>query len=552
MATDQPDRLSHHQPETLDRRRFLQGAAGVALATPLSALLSACQSGNQTSPSSTKGGTLVYAMEISDLPPLDPGTALSQGSTLAQAIQPMFEGLTMYDRHRSDVVPPPIPVLATSWKLLEDGKVWEWSLRKGVTFHDGTPWNADAAIWNFQRLYDPKSPQFYNEAAQLAVVYMPGPILALEKVDDMTFRMRLPVSRPLDEELEAHWMVSPTAVKAKGNDGFGVAPVGTGGMKFSNLVKGQQFEMVPYDKYWGPAYKLDKVIVRPIGDASARVNALISGEIDLGVELPPDGLAPLRNAGKNVMTSVRPHTWEFLFNTQMPPFNDKRVRQALNYAIDRKSMADNILKGTAIPMTQLAIPGSDWYDSTLQPYTYDPEKARSLLAQANLPNGFTTDWLTATNGSGELQPVPMSEFIQSALRDIKVNVNLKTYEWTAYLGIFFKGMPPGVGAMQISYGWSWTYWWGQLFSTEYLPPKAVLNPGRYTNPAIDPIYAQALSTSDTGKRASLVKQIQRIVWDDAPWLFCVHGLNVRALSPKVQGFINAKEWQFQFQTIHKT
>jgi peptide/nickel transport system substrate-binding protein len=310
--------------------------------------------------------------------------------------------------------------------------------------------------------------------------------------------------------------------------------------------------MVPYAKYWGTPYKLDKIVVRPIGDATARVNALISGEIDAAVELPPDGLDPLRNAGKKVMTSVRPHTWEFIFNTKQPPFNDKRVRQALNYAIDRNSLANNILKGTAAPMTQLAIEGSDWYDSTLPPYTYDPAKARSMLADAGFPNGFSTEWWTATNGSGELQPVPMAEFIQSNLRDVKVNVTLKTYEWTAYLAEFFKGIQPGVGANQISYGWSWTYWWGLLFSTEYLPPKGALNAGYYTNPAIDRLYDSALGESDPVKRAALVKQIQRIVWDDAPYLFAVHGLNVRGLSPKVQGFINAKEWEFQFQTMYKT
>ena len=119
-------------------------------------------------------------------------------------------------------------------------------------------------------------------------IYMPGPITNMTKVDDLTFTMTTDVSRPLDEEIVALWMVSPTAVKALGNDKFGLAPVGTGGMKFSKLVAGQQFEMVPYDKYWGDAYKLDKIIVRPFGDATARVNALVSGEIDVAVELPAD------------------------------------------------------------------------------------------------------------------------------------------------------------------------------------------------------------------------------------------------------------------------
>jgi peptide/nickel transport system substrate-binding protein len=156
----------------------------------------------------------------------------------------------------------------------------------------------------------------------------------MTKVDDLTFRMTTNIPRPLNEELEALWMVSPTAVKKLGNDGFGLAPVGTGGMKFSKLVAGQQFEMVPYDKYWGSAYKLDKVIVRPIGDATARVNALVSGEIDIAVELSPMACA-LKSAGKTVLTSVRLHTWEFIFNTRRSRSTTSEVRQALNYAIDR-------------------------------------------------------------------------------------------------------------------------------------------------------------------------------------------------------------------------
>ncbi len=552
MMSSNPPEDPEKKPLNLDRREFMKiSAAAAVLGGPtLSALLAACAPGSSNT--TARGGTLVYAMEISDLPSLDAQTSLSQGSTLAQAIQPMFEGLTMYDRHRSDVVPPAVGVLAESWKLLDGGKTWEWHLRPNVTFHDGTPWNADAAIWNFQRLYDPKSPQYFLLAFQLMSIYMPGPITSMTKVDDLTFRMTTPIARPLAEEIEALWMVSPTAVKKLGNDEFGRAPVGTGGMKFSKLVPGQQFEMVPYDKYWGTAYKLDKIVVRPVGDATARINALVSGEIDVAVELPADGLEPLKGAGKTVLTSVRPHTWEFIFNMKQKPFTDKRVRQALNYAIDRDALANQILKGTAIPMTQLAIPNSEWFDETLQPYTYDPNKARQLLADAGYANGFDTEWWTATNGSGELQPVPMAEFIQSNLKDVKVNVKLKTFEWTAYLGEFFKAARPGIGAAQISYGWSWTYWWGLLFSTEYLPPKGPLNWGYYTNPAIDPLYDQALGEADQTKRDALVKQIQRIVWEDAPYLFCVHGLNVRGLSPKVQGFINAKEWQFQFQTMYKT
>jgi peptide/nickel transport system substrate-binding protein len=537
----------------IDRRRFL-GGVGMLVAMPtVASLLAACSSESSASKSSgtSNTGTLVYAMEIASIPALDPHTALGSGSSLLQAILPMFEGLVTDYLNIPGRTRFGQPHLAESWKLLDGGKTWEWSLRPNVKFHDGTPWNADAAIWNFQRLYDKNSPQYYPDAAANMVDFMPGPILSLEKVDDLTFRMSLPIARPLDEEFGWVWMVSPSAVEKHGNAGFGVAPVGTGGMKFDNLVSGQQFEMVRNDTYWGTPYEMERLIVRPIADATARTNALISGTVNMAVEIDGESLAALRSRGEVVNLSQRIHTWDILFNNQAPPFNNKLVRQALNYAINREALATDILKGIATPMNQIVQPGNAWYNPDIKPYTYDPAKAKSMLAQAGYPNGFQSHWLGPINGSGNLDPVAILEFIQGNLKDIGVNISLTTYEWTDYLSFFFKGYPPGVDAMAISYGPQWTYWWGLLFAPQYLPPAGALNVARYTNHANDPLYdkALALAASDPAQSAKYIQQIAANVWEDAPWLFVVHGDNVRVTTPNVKGYINTADWLFGWSTI---
>jgi peptide/nickel transport system substrate-binding protein len=164
-----------------------------------------------------------------------------------------------------------------------------------------------------------------------------------------------------------------------------------------------------------------------------------------------------------------------------------------------------------------------------------------MLADAGFPNGFTTTWWTSTTGSNMLAPVAISEFIQSNLKAVGVNVKLETFEWAAYLQKVFKGLPDNIGAAAIAYNiGSYTnepQWWATLFSTKYIPPKGSLNAGYYENPTIDPLADKAIATLDENERASLSKQIEKIVWDDAVYLFAVHQLNVWSTGPKVHGLI---------------
>jgi peptide/nickel transport system substrate-binding protein len=532
----------------LSRRGFLGGAAGVALgATSLTSVLDACSNTSTSSAPKGRGGTLIYGMELEGTPPLDPHVALSQGGAGFRVNFPMYEGLFGYDLHRGDIEPPVIPLLAESWTRSNDGMTWTWKLRDGVQFHDGAPWNADAAIFNFRRIYDKGFQYYYPAANGYAALFMPGPV-TMEKVDNLTFKTILTRGRPLDEELIFTLMVSPKAVMEKGNDRMSLEPVGTGPFIFKELIPNQKVTMVPNSKYWGTKPLLDQLVFRPIPDANQRVAALRAGEVNMTIVLPPDSLQPLRQDGYQVLLKQFPHSWIEHLNCRSGPTADKRVRQAINYAMDTKSLSNNILKGSAAPEVQVATQGSAYFDSSIQPYDYNPTKAKKLLADAGYPKGIDQEWWVPTNGSGEMLPVPMTEFLQSNLRESGINVTIKTFEWSAYLNEFFKGTPPNVGAMQQSWGLWGSTWWGILFGKVGHPPNGIGNVGFYDNPQVDTIYEQALG-APLEQRINLSKQIQKIVVDDAAWGFVVHDLAPKGLSPKVHGFVNTHSWFWAFDNV---
>src|SRR6266705_5686325 len=238
MQMSDGEGLSDHERlifNRISRRGFIGGAAGLALgAGALGTILEAC--GPTTSSTGTgKGGTLVYGMELEVTPPLDAHIALAQGGAGFRVNFPMYEGLYGFDLHRGDIEPPIIPILAESWTRSNDGMTWTWKLRDGVKFHDGSPWNADAAIFNFRRIYDKSFQYYYPLANGYASLFMPGPVTT-EKVDNLTFKLILTRGRPLDEELQFTLMVSPKAIMEKGNDRMALEPVGTGPFIFKELI----------------------------------------------------------------------------------------------------------------------------------------------------------------------------------------------------------------------------------------------------------------------------------------------------------------------------
>ncbi|GGO22654.1 ABC transporter substrate-binding protein [Microbispora rosea subsp. aerata] len=490
-----------------------------------------------------RGGTLVVGMTSSDLPNLD-GVLNGQGfeGTRFVGFQ-LFEGLTRYDLSRDDRVPPVTGALATSWTHDDEARTWTFELRQGVKFHDGTPFDADAVIFNLDR-YLQKGNPYATAALQSAAAEYAGTIASYRKVDDR--HIEIVTKEPnghLPDDLTHVYIVSPAAVK-RGD--FGSHPVGTGPFRFGSIRQGRQLELLPFAGYWRGAPKLDRLVLRPIPDPAARVAALRAGEVNW-IEYPtPDDVAVLRDAGFQVLTNGYDHIWYWILDTSKKPWDDVRVRRAANYAVNREALAKDLLRGTADPAYQAAPRATAAYDPQGDVYSYDPGKAKSLLAEAGVPGGFDTTVVVPTGGSGNLTPVPIAESLQRDLAAVGIRVTIKTIEWSALLSQEASGTVP-YGADAIAQ--STTLFQSEALLPLFLGSGSPFWTGHYSNKNVDALLKTAAQSPDLDGRAETYRKALDLVTRDAPWLFVVNDRNPRALAPTVHGLVQPKSWFLDLTTV---
>jgi len=521
------------------RWRVTAALLGVAL------VAAGCGSSGDASGGDEDGGTLIVGMTASNIPGLDTTQAQSEGGegTRFVGLQ-LYDGLTRWDLSQGDTAPELVPGLAESWEVADDHITWTFHLRSGVVFHDGTPFDADAAIYNLDRLTNEDSPLYDAELASQGGLSLSG-IDTASKVDDMTIQI---VTKGewayLDEDLATVPFGSPTAIEKEGAD-FANNPVGTGPFKFESLTRGQELVLVRNDNYYLGAPKLAKLILRPIPEATARLAALRSGEVNW-IEVPsPDDVESLTSADFQVLTNSYPHNWPWLFDMKQAPWDNPLVRQAANFAIDRASLSDDILQGTGEPAYQLLGSADAGFDDANDFYSYDPDKAKQLLADAGYPNGFDTTLSYPTSGSGNMVPTPMNEALQRDLAAVGINVKLEPVEWASMLTDFYAGkIPGGAGAINISLGFSSPALVGLVFGS-----GATFNVGGYSNPDVDAILAKTKTEFTREERGQSLAELADIVTQDAPWLFVVHDLNARVLAPNVKGFVMPKSWYVDLTSV---
>lgn len=512
-------------------------------------ILTACsKSGGKVSGSAAKG-TLVIGMSASNIPV--PDTMPTEGYEGMRFVgYQLYDALVKWDLTQGEKPAELVPGLAESWEHSESDKtVWTFHLRKGVTFHDGTSFNADSVIFALDRLMKPDS-EYYNAQIAGSTGSSLRFIAKYAKLDDYTVVIHTagPYSFLL-YDLASILIPSPDAIKS-GGTGYTNHPAGTGPFKFVSQKQGQEMVMEKNEKYWGTVPKIERLVLRPIGDPSARLAAVQSGEVNW-VEIPPtESIEQLKSMDFQVLTNAYPHIWPYVLNTTSGPWSDKRVRQAANYAIDREGMSKDLLGGASIPATQLMYKGNAWYSEDAEPYTYNPEKAKKLLADAGYPNGFKTTYLVPTSGSGNMWPVQMNEYIQKNLKAVGIDMKLESIEWQSLLNQYLQGFPKDkdLGAINISLPTIAPSSFTNFFSSGALFPKGI-NIGGYSNPKLDEILDKAKSSFDTEEQSELLKQASRIIADDAPWLFVVHDLNLRALAPGIKGFIQPQSWFVDLTSI---
>jgi len=475
---------------------------------------------------------------------------------------PIFEGLVLWDLSRTDQLATLRPGLAETWEQdPADSKTWLFHLRHGVKFHDGSDFNADAVIWNLDRFFDNKSPQY--EMASAGISRARVPLLAsYKKVDDFT--VAITTTRPasyLPNMAVYLLFTSPASFEKAGKDWAKVATLpaaGTGPFKLTRIVPRQEADLARFDGYWDPAKKpkLDSVILMPIPEANSRLAALRSGQVDW-IEVPPaDAIDSLKQAGYAITTGSYPHVWPWFYNIGAinSPFKDVRVRQALNYCIDRDALV-SLLNGTAEPSAGWLKTSDPDFGAPANRYTFDAAKGKALLAEA----GFTAakplsfKMMISNSGSGQMLPLPMNEYLQQNLKEAcGVDVQFEIVEWQVLLTAA-RATPDspsllGTMGLNISSPSSDAGIMARYFAAASFSPN-----GFNFEQWKDEVFEESLKTIETATDPKVIdaayrKAHERLV-DNPPWLYIVHDLNPRAMSPKIKGFVSPQSWFVDLTTV---
>lgn len=489
------------------------------------------------------GGTFVFARSA-DPSSLDPMLG-AEGEGLRTHEQ-MFEGLVRSRAGTTEIE----PALAERWEVSKDAQTWTFYLRKGVKFHDGTPFNADAVVFNFDRWRLKDHPYRVGDFANW-VTFMggfPGSLIDIVAVDEYTVRMSL--DKPIGPFLAYltspnFYLSSPTAIKADPENVFR-NPVGTGAFKFVEWIPGDRIVMERFEDYWGPPPYVDKVIMRVIKDSTAAFLELKAGTVDAIDDSNPDDIALAQN-DPSLKVLLRDYyaTAQLVPNHSIKPLDDPKVRWAIAHGIDREAL-QVLYGGMATPGNQFR-PPNDWaYNPDLATIEYDPEKSKQLLAEAGYPNGIEIDfWYMSVSRAYYPRPLEIAQAMASDLAKAGIKVNLKTEDWAAYLNdrpnfaIWMMGGWPPVPDP----AWTLTLMFGERIPRE----------GNYDNAKLRDLIQQAQSTADQAARVQLYREAATIVYDDMvliPVMFARTGAVIA--SSRVNGYYPSALGRERYQHVWLT
>jgi peptide/nickel transport system substrate-binding protein len=477
----------------------------------------------------------------------------------------VYDALINWDLSSADKPSGLIPGLAESWRVdPQDKTKWTFKLRKGAKFHDGSEFTADAVVWNFDRLFDKNAPQYNARMASLvnfripAIVYDPATnAKGWKKIDDYTveFTTKTPDSF-FPYQICYILMSSPAQFAKVGGDWqkYLTAPSGTGPWKMVEVVPRERAVFVPFKEHWDPTRqpKLDKVITIPIPEPNARTNALLAGQVDW-IEAPaPDAIPRLKSQGMVISSNLYPHVWSWhLSRVEGSPWNDIRIRKAANLAIDRDGIVE-LLGGYAIPAKGHVPPSDPWFGKPSFDLKYDPEAAMKLLAEAGYgpDNPVEVKILISASGSGQMLPLPMNEYLQQNLKEVGINVKFEIMEWQSLLDRWRAGAKAeqslGADGINVSYTTQDPYSSFTRFLRSDLAPPNGVNWGYHSDPEIDKLLNAASLAFDPKERDAILARLHTKEVDQALFVWVVHDVAPRAISPKVKGFVQARNW---FQSL---
>ena len=418
------------------------------------------------------------------------------------------------------------PGLAVSWQAIND-TTWQFELRRGVTFHDGTPFTADDVIFTFER-----APKVEASPSSFAL-YTKGK--TLKKIDDYTLRIITEEPYPLmpNDVSTINIISKKIGMGAKTGDyNSGKAAIGTGPYKFSEWVPGDRLVIEKNSAYWGKKAQFDRVVFKPIKSDPTRVAALLAGDVDMIDNVPTADIPRLKQSPNVALSQGISNRVIYLhldqFRDDSPfitgtggknPLKDQRVRKAISQAINRPAIVDRVMEGVAIPAGQLLPETFFGVSPRLKPETYNPEAAKKLLAEAGYPDGFG---LTLHGPNDRyINDAKICQAIGQMLSRVGLDTKVETMPKSVYFRKASRGGPNKSPAFSfILVGW------GSGTGEASSPLKSLLhtydkskgygasNRGRYSNAEVDQMIEQALATVDDGKREQLLQQATEIAIQD--------------------------------------
>ena len=419
------------------------------------------------------------------------------------------------------------PALAESWTVSDDGLRYTYKLREDVVFHNGEPFNADAVVFSWEVQKQPENAYFnyYERAAEV------------NKIDEYTVELVAQESNALFLGLTgAIWaFVPPKYYSEVGLTGFSQDPIGTGPFMLTEWVRGDRIVLDRNPNYWREGYpKVDRIIFRPITESSTRAAAIQTGEVDIVSRLSPDEAASLEGVdGVNVIEYPTNRVYYIAFNNLTSgvgqPTEDPRVRQALNHAVDVEGIIGALFDGKGVRATGLITAADFGYNDALAPYSYDPDRARELLAEAGYPEGFDIGFACPSGAYTNFEQV--CEAVAAQLGEVGVNASLDIMESGAYWDLEAdKQLPP-------LFGDSWSNanpeGWDRL---QGAMGGQAASYSAWSDPVVDSLLLEILATPDDNARADLYRQLQQQMYDDPPFIYLYVPFSFEATSDRVANY----------------
>jgi dipeptide transport system substrate-binding protein len=492
-------------------------------------------------------GTLVYCSEGS--PEGFQPQFFTTGTTFDAVSVPMFNRLVEFEIGTTNIR----PALAESWTVSPNGKQYTFKLRKGVKFHSNAnfkpsrDFNADDVLFSWNRMADESHPFHKMTAGQTFSYYddmgMKNIVDKVEKLDDSTVRFDL--KRPeapflADMAMDFASILSKEyfeTMQKKGTpNAADVYPIGTGPFEFVSYQKDAIIRYKAFDKYWGGRPKIDTLVYAITRDATARYAKLKTGECQVMAFPKPADLDEMKKDPQlNVLQKEGLNIGYIAFNVEKKPFDDKRVRQALNLATNKDAILKAVYQGNG-QVAKNPIPPILWsYNDAVKDYPYDPAKAKELLTQAGLGNGFELElWYLPVTRPYNPDGKRMAEMIQADWEKVGVKAKLVTYEWAEYR----KRAKQGEHQV-VMFGWSGDNGDPDNFFVPLLGCEAVKGGGnnaRWCNKPFEDLIIKAAQTPKQADRAKLYEQAQMIFKEEAPWITVAHSIRFDPLRKEVKGY----------------